>query len=94
MGECVAKCRHVVEREQFPMTQISDAQTDSKLFDRQDSLSAEQELKALKLIFEHIGEGSCVINGDGIITHFNEAYGRFLDIDLKKTDWQAYHRGS
>lgn len=84
MGKCVAKYRHVVEKEQISMTQISDAQSGSKLFDRWDALSVEQELKALKLIFEHIGEGSCVINAQGIITHFNEAYGRFLDIDPKK----------
>ncbi len=51
------------------------------LFDRHKELTVEEELEALTLIFEHIGEGSCVVNTDGIITHFNEAYGRYLNID-------------
>ena len=41
----------------------------------------EGELETLKLIIEHIGEGMAVVNTEGIITHFNKAYGRFLDID-------------
>ena len=41
----------------------------------------ENELETLKLIIEHIGEGMAVVNTDGIITHFNKAYGRFLAID-------------
>jgi PAS domain S-box-containing protein len=41
----------------------------------------ESELETLKLIIEHIGEGMAVVNTDGVITHFNKAYGKFLDID-------------
>lgn len=51
------------------------------LFDRIEPDSVEQELESLKLIFENIGEGICVVNTDGIITHFNRAYGRFLNLD-------------
>ena len=51
------------------------------LFDPETVPSAESELETLKLIIEHIGEGMCVVNTDGIITHFNKAYGRFLGID-------------
>ncbi len=53
----------------------------SSLFDRIEPASVEQELESLKLIFENIGEGICVINTDGIITHFNRAYGRFLNLE-------------
>lgn len=61
--------------------QLSRSTSSITLSSKKDRLSTEQELEALLLIFEHIGEGSCVINTDGIITHFNQAYGRFLNID-------------
>ena len=51
------------------------------LFDPETVPSAETELETLKLIIEHIGEGMAVVNTDGLITHFNKAYGKFLDID-------------
>lgn len=47
-------------------------------------MSVKQELESLKLIFEHIGEGICVTDSNGIITHFNQAYGHFLSIDPQK----------
>lgn len=51
------------------------------LLDLETAPTIETELETLKLIIEHIGEGVCVVNTDGIITHFNKAYGKFLDID-------------
>lgn len=42
---------------------------------------AASQLKALRLIFEHVHDGVCVIDTDGIITHFNTPYGRFLGVD-------------
>lgn len=50
------------------------------------SIAAESEmamsqLKALRLIFDNIHDGACVTNADGVITHFNRPYGRFLGVD-------------
>lgn len=59
----------------------TEPQSGINLFGRHNELSVKEELEALILIFEHIGEGSCVINTEGIITHFNKAYGRYLNID-------------
>ena len=41
-------------------------------------------LHALQQIFDHIHEGVCVIDVNGIITHFNKPYGRFLGVDPEK----------
>ncbi len=51
------------------------------LLELETATTIESELETLKLIIEHIGEGMAVVNTDGIITHFNKAYGRFLGID-------------
>lgn len=48
------------------------------------SLSAEQQLEILTLIFDHIDNGACVVDSDGFITHFNTPYGKFLGVDPKK----------
>ena len=40
-----------------------------------------QQLKALRLIFENIHDGACVTDAEGVITHFNRPYGRFLGVD-------------
>ncbi|SHO42600.1 sigma-54 interaction domain-containing protein [Desulfopila aestuarii] len=42
---------------------------------------AVQQLKALRLIFENIHDGACVTDAEGVITHFNRPYGRFLGVD-------------
>jgi PAS domain S-box-containing protein len=54
------------------------------LFGQQNLLTIKQQLQALQLIFEHIYNGACVTDAEGIITHFNEPYGRFLGVDAKK----------
>jgi len=41
----------------------------------------EQRLEMYELIFESIYNGAMVTNADGIITHFNRPYGRFLGLD-------------
>ena len=41
----------------------------------------EQCLEMYELIFESIYNGAMVTNADGIITHFNRPYGRFLGLD-------------
>lgn len=41
------------------------------------------QLEFNDLIFNHIYNGVVVVNTDGIITHFNEPYGRFLGVDPK-----------
>lgn len=51
------------------------------LLELDSAATIESELETLKLIIEHIGEGMAVVNTDGVITHFNKAYGKFLDID-------------
>ena len=45
------------------------------------SLSIAQQLEILKLIFDHIDNGACVVDPEGYITHFNAPYGRFLGLD-------------
>jgi len=46
-------------------------------------MNCAKKLQALERIFEHIHGGAAVISQDGIITHFNEPYGRFLGVDPK-----------
>ncbi|MDD5476286.1 MAG: sigma 54-interacting transcriptional regulator [Syntrophales bacterium] len=41
----------------------------------------QEQLKMYTLIFESIHYGSLVTDADGYITHFNQAYGRFLGVD-------------
>ncbi len=53
----------------------------SMLFRQQNLLTESQQLQALQLIFQHIYNGACVTDADGIVTHFNEPYGRFLGVD-------------
>ena len=48
------------------------------------SLSVQQQLEILKLVFDHIDNGACVVDPEGYITHFNAPYGRFLGVDPKK----------
>ena len=45
--------------------------------------SLDARLQALERIFEHIHDGACVVDAQGILTHFNGAYGRFLGVDPK-----------
>lgn len=63
--------------------QISSPPT-ALLFQQQDLLTQKQQLQALQLIFEQIHAGACVTDAEGIITHFNEPYGRFLGIKAKE----------
>ena len=43
----------------------------------------QRQLKNFKLIFDSIHDGAVVVDKDGFITHFNEAYGKFLETDPK-----------
>jgi PAS domain S-box-containing protein len=54
------------------------------LFQQQNILTQNQQLQALQLIFEQIHAGACVTDAEGIITHFNEPYGRFLGVEAKE----------
>jgi PAS domain S-box-containing protein len=54
------------------------------LFQQQNRQTKSQQLQALQLIFNHINEGACVIDAEGIVTHFNEPYGRFLGVDPRE----------
>ena len=54
------------------------------LFQQQNLLSKSQQLQALQLIFNHIHDGACVTDAEGLVTHFNEPYGRFLKVDAKE----------
>jgi PAS domain S-box-containing protein len=54
------------------------------LFQQQHLLTKKQQLQALQLIFEQIHAGACVTDAEGIITHFNEPYGRFLGVEAKE----------
>lgn len=56
----------------------------SLLFQQQTLLTTSQQLQALQLIFNHIHDGACVTDTEGIVTHFNEPYGRFLEVDPKE----------
>ncbi len=40
-----------------------------------------RKLEMANLIFNHIHEGAMVTDLDGYITHFNEPYGRFLEVE-------------
>ncbi|NOR25375.1 MAG: PAS domain-containing protein [Desulforhopalus sp.] len=53
----------------------------SLLFQQQKLLTKGQQLQALQLIFNQIHDGACVTDAEGIVTHFNEPYGRFLGVD-------------
>jgi PAS domain S-box-containing protein len=77
----VAKNQHVSNLKQFGVHMTRPRNSSAHLLDFHTEPTIETELETLKLIFEHIGEGTCVVNTDGIITHFNKAYGKFLDID-------------
>jgi len=57
------------------------AVTGDARFGSQAEGTLEDRLQALQLIFEHIHDGACVTDPDGIITHFNGPYGRFLGVD-------------
>ncbi len=50
--------------------------TDDLKFDR-----LKKELRAYRLIFDSIYNGAMVTDAHGIITHFNQPYGQFLDLD-------------
>jgi len=52
----------------------------SLLFQQQKHLTKSQQLQALQLIFNQIHDGACVTDAKGIVTHFNEPYGRFLGV--------------
>lgn len=54
------------------------------LFREQKTIRTGSQLKALQLIFEHIQDGACVTDENGVITHFNGTYGRFLGVDPKE----------
>jgi PAS domain S-box-containing protein len=56
----------------------------SLLFQQQTLQTKSQQLQALQLIFNHIHEGACVIDAEGIVTHFNEPYGRFLGVEPRQ----------
>ncbi|MCG8686720.1 MAG: sigma 54-interacting transcriptional regulator, partial [Desulfobacterales bacterium] len=43
--------------------------------------SLQEELEMYRLIFNSINHGATVIDPDGKITHMNDPYGRFLDVD-------------
>ncbi len=66
------------------MTRQTSSSTKSLLFQQQNLLTRNQQLQALQLIFEEIHAGACVTDAEGIITHFNEPYGRFLGVDAKE----------
>ena len=44
----------------------------------------ENNLEQFKRIFDSIHDGAVVIDPEGYITHFNEAYGKFLNADPQK----------
>ncbi len=41
----------------------------------------QERLEMMELIFNHIYNGAMVTDANGIVTHFNDPYGRFLGID-------------
>lgn len=47
-------------------------------------LSHKQQLEVLTHVFNHIDNGALVVDPEGYITHFNEPYGRFLELDPAK----------
>ena len=53
---------------------------ENSVFDRR-GFGVEEQLRRLQLIFNHIHDGVCVTDPDGIITHLNIPYGRFLGVD-------------
>ncbi len=66
------------------MTRQISSPAKSLLFQQQHLLTRNQQLQALQLIFEEIHAGACVTDAKGIITHFNEPYGRFLGVNAKE----------
>ena len=66
------------------MTRKISSTPKSMLFQQQHLLTKSQQLQALQLIFDQIHDGACVTDAEGIITHFNEPYGRFLEVDPEK----------
>ena len=66
------------------MTRKISSTPKSMLFQQQHLLTKSQQLQALQLIFDQIHDGACVTDAEGIITHFNEPYGRFLEVDPQK----------
>ena len=66
------------------MTKQISSSSKSLLFQQQTLLTKSQQLQALQLIFNHIHDGACVTDAEGIVTHFNEPYGRFLEVDPKE----------
>lgn len=63
---------------------VKDVLTENGEFPKaQGDIEADKKLQALQRIFEHIHDGVCVTDGEGIITHFNGPYGRFLGVDPK-----------
>ena len=44
----------------------------------------QEQLEYNELIFNHIYNGACVIDANGIITHFNEPYGLFIGVDPRE----------
>ncbi len=53
----------------------------SLLFRQQNLLTESQQLQCLQLIFQHLYNGVCVTDAEGIVTHFNDPYGRFIGVD-------------
>ena len=41
----------------------------------------QEKTELYELIFDHITAGMLIVNADGVITHFNKPYGRFLNLD-------------
>lgn len=66
------------------MTRKISSTPKSLLFQQQHLLTKSQQLQALQLIFDQIHDGACVTDAEGIITHFNKPYGRFLEVDPEK----------
>lgn len=62
------------------MTRQISSSPNSLLFQQQKLLTKNQQLQALQLIFNQIHDGACVTDAEGIVTHFNEPYGRFLGV--------------
>jgi PAS domain S-box-containing protein len=43
----------------------------------------QEKIKLYELIFDHITAGVIIVDADGVVTHFNKPYGRFLNLDPK-----------
>lgn len=66
------------------MVKAPSSSSKSRLFRQQHLLTNSQQLQALQLIFDQIHDGACVTDAQGIITHFNAPYGRFLGVDPRE----------